>query len=83
MMSWLSDLRLCNEYPDKSLLECWKIANNETINNRKFSHNIFYDYFSKFDNQSIEKSLSSENAIVRMLTILDRRVGKRRIISIV
>ncbi|WP_444441707.1 hypothetical protein [Pseudoruminococcus massiliensis] len=52
------------------------------INSRKFSHNIFYNYFSKFDNQSIEKSLSSENAIVRMLAILDRRVGKRRIISI-
>lgn len=62
--------------------EYWKITNRKIINNRKFSHNIFYDYFSKFDNQSIEKSLSSENAIVRMLAILDRRVGKRRIISI-
>lgn len=81
MTAWLSDLRLCNEYPDKSRLECWKIANKETINIGKFSHNIFYDSFSEFDNQSIEKSLSSENAIVRMLAILDRRVGKRRLIS--
>ncbi|WP_443958550.1 hypothetical protein [Pseudoruminococcus massiliensis] len=59
------------------------MANKKIINSRKFSHNIFYNYFSKFDNQSLEKSLSSENAIVRMLAILDRWVGKLKLISIV
>ena len=60
-----------------------KIESNENLLKEKeaVNINIFYDSFSEFDNQGIEKSLSSENAIVRMLAILDRRVGKRRLIS--
>lgn len=41
----------------------------------------FYCAFDEFDNQSIEKSLESDNLIVRILAILDRRVGKRRLIA--
>lgn len=82
MESWFIELRIWNENPEKSHLECWKIANKETINSGKFSHDIFYDSFNEFDNQSIEKSLNSENAIVRMLALLDRRVGKRKLVSI-
>lgn len=32
-----------------------------------------------FDQQSIEMSLKSENLIVRIFAVLDRRVGKRRL----
>lgn len=81
MTSWRRDIELWDEYPDKSRLECWAIAKKETINSGKFPPDIFYDSFDEFDNQSIEKSLYSENAIVRMLAILDRRVGKRRLIA--
>lgn len=48
----------------------------------QFDHWCFYKAFDEFDNQSIEKSLSSENAIVRVFAILDRRIGKRRLRSI-
>lgn len=35
--------------------------------------------FREFDNQSIEDSLKSEDLLVRIFAILDRRVGKRRL----
>ena len=41
----------------------------------------FYNAFAEFDNQDIESSLKSENLIVRILAVLDRRVGKRRLVS--
>ncbi|MDE5862312.1 MAG: hypothetical protein K2H28_08990 [Ruminococcus sp.] len=45
----------------------------------QFDQRCFYRAFDEFDNQSIEKSLFSENAIVRVFAILDRRIGKRRL----
>ncbi len=47
-----------------------------------FDQRSFYSAFEKFDNQSIEESLISENLIVRIFAILDRRVGKRRLIKL-
>ncbi len=42
-----------------------------------FDQYDFYLSFRKFDNQSIEASLSSSNQLVRIFALLDRRVGKR------
>lgn len=47
----------------------------------QFDQRCFYRAFDEFDNQSIEKSLSSENALVRIFALLDRRTGKRRLLS--
>lgn len=47
----------------------------------QFDQRCFYRAFDEFDNQSIEKSLSSENAIVRVFALLDSRTGKRRLLS--
>ena len=44
-----------------------------------FDQRCFYEAFREFDNQSIEKSLASDNLLVRIFAILDRRVGKRRL----
>lgn len=44
-----------------------------------FDQQCFYDSFMEFDNQSIEKSLESNNMLVRIFAVLDRRVGKRRL----
>lgn len=46
-----------------------------------FDQRCFYYAFNEFDNQSIEKSLKSDDLIVRIFAILDRRVGKRRLIA--
>ena len=45
-----------------------------------FDQRSFYVAFQEFDQQSIEKSLKSENLIVRIFAVLDRRVGKRRLL---
>ena len=37
---------------------------------------------SKEKNKSIEKSLVSDNPIVRIFAILDRRLGKRRLLAL-
>lgn len=43
----------------------------------EFNENDFYRAFGIFDSQSISESLTDDNALVRMLALLDRRTGKR------
>lgn len=47
-----------------------------------FDQRCFYKAFEEFDNQSIDKSLVSDDLIVRIFAILDRRIGKRRLLLI-
>ena len=44
-----------------------------------FDQRWLYNAFAEFDNQDIETSLKSENLIVKIFAVLDRRVGKRRL----
>ena len=46
-----------------------------------FDQRSFYLSFKEFDNQSIEDSLKSDNLLVRIFAILDRRIGKRRLVK--
>ncbi len=48
----------------------------------QFDQRCFYIAFNKFDNQSIEKSLESDDLIVRIFAVLDKRVGKRRLLKL-
>lgn len=47
-----------------------------------FDQRCFYQACEEFDNQGIDKSLISDNLIVRVFAILDRRIGKRRLLLI-
>ena len=47
-----------------------------------FDQKVFYEAFGIFNNQSIEKSLVSENPLVRIFALLDRRLGKRRLLAL-
>ena len=47
-----------------------------------FDQRCFYEAFDEFDNQSIEKSLYSDNLLVRIFAVLDRRVGKRKLLTL-
>lgn len=53
--------------------------NDEVGTHIGFDHFRFYSAFYEYDNQSIEKSLVSNDDLVRLFAILDRRVGKRRL----
>ncbi|MBQ8195583.1 MAG: hypothetical protein IJZ47_09470 [Oscillospiraceae bacterium] len=66
----------------KSYGECWMQAFDEAVNAGEFDQRVFYRAFEEYDNQSIEQSLESTCPIVRLFAILDRRVGKRRLIKL-
>ena len=55
----------------------WDEATLKTLHDGEFFPIDFYRAFAEFDSQSIEQSRSSENALVRMFALLDRRTGKR------
>lgn len=59
----------------------WHAMDEIALNHGIFDEYSFYHSFSVFDNQSIEKSLVSDDLFVRIFAILDRRVGKRRLIA--
>lgn len=51
----------------------------DVINSGSFLLCHLYKAAHDYLNQSIERSLTDENALVRMFAVLDRRVGKRRL----
>lgn len=58
-----------------------KIETDEVIRMGGFDQRSFYAAFHDFDNQSIEESLKSSNLLIRIFALLDRRVGKRRLLA--
>ncbi|WP_456044605.1 SF0329 family protein [Veillonella sp.] len=66
---------------DRRMRESFPFIDNTALELGVFDQRCFYHAFDKFDNQNIDKSLSSDNLIVRIFAVLDRRVGKRRLIS--
>ena len=64
------ETRLKNEFP---------LMDNTAVKYGQFDQRCFYEAFHEFDNQSIEQSLASENMLVRILSVLDKRIGKRRL----
>lgn len=55
----------------------WQELNMDSNVKGAFDQFGFYRAFYKYDNQCIEKSLESEDAVVRLFALLDKRVGKR------
>ena len=43
----------------------------------------FYNAFYEYHNNSIDKSIASPDAMIRLFAILDRRIGKRRLEKLV
>ena len=66
-----------NETLDRRLHEEMPFMDDTSLKLGIFDQRCFYEAFNIFDNQSIEKSLASENLLVRIFAVLDRRVGKR------
>lgn len=57
----------------------WHAMDEIALSHGIFDEYSFYHSFSIFDNQSIEESLASDDLLVRIFAILDRRIGKRRL----
>jgi len=62
--------------------EYWNMVETEILNQGGFDQLCFYNAFHKYDNQSVEKSLQDTDPIVRLFSVLDRRVGKRTLLKI-
>ena len=65
-----------------SAKEAIDLAHAYELEQGTFDQKVFYEAFGIFDNQSIEKSLASENLLVRIFALLDRRLGKRRLLAL-
>jgi hypothetical protein len=62
--------------------DCWSLLDAIPMNERsEYTDDEFCDALEIYRNQQIEDSLYSENPLVRMFAILDRRVGKRTLIN--
>ena len=74
--------RMDEQFSELTGRDRWNKENELLITEGAASEGMFYYAFREYDTQSIEQSLESKNALVRVLAILDRRVGKRRLASI-
>ncbi len=60
----------------------FQLAYEGALNDGCFDNWFFYEAFHIFDNQSIEKSVVHNNPLVRIFALLDRRLGKRRLLAL-
>ncbi len=63
-------------------IEDYKQIDLDTFKEGAFEQGDFLKAIKKFDCQSIDENLVDENAIIRALSLLDRRVGKRRLVAL-
>lgn len=60
----------------------WALLDKYPINQRtEYTDDEFCDALEKYRNQDIQESMYSNNPIIRMFAILDRRVGRRTLIK--
>lgn len=80
---WDRYRQLCSSLPaDYDAALPFQLAYKGALNDGCFDQWFFYEAFHLFDNQSIEKSLIGENPLVRIFALLDRRLGKRRLLAL-
>lgn len=56
-------------------------ADADRLERGAFDQHSFYAAFAELNGQSIDESLASDNLLVRIFAVLDRRTGKRRLIA--
>lgn len=63
--------------------EFWKLLDEIPLQFRtEYTDGEFCDALEKYRNQRIQDSIYSENPLIRMFAILDRRIGKRTLANI-
>ena len=63
----------------QALLQASDVAENSLIDQSIFESYHLYAPFMKYSSLSIEEAMNDENIIVRAYSMLDRRLGKRRL----
>ncbi len=70
--AWPDEILYPDEDPFVMMMQCY-----EGLNQRDF-----YEAFHLFGTQPVQQSLCSENRIVRLFAVLDRRVGRRTLMKL-
>ena len=61
----------------------WSLLEKVPVQKRtEYTDSEFCDALEQYRNQSIQDSISSENPLIRMFAVLDRRIGKRTLSKI-
>lgn len=50
----------------------------EALDNGMLTSHDIANYYNEYINNSLDENIASDNALIRLFTILDRRIGKRR-----
>lgn len=77
-----ADLLPKDETLNDRLTRIFPYIDETAVKYGQFDQQCFYYAFEVFDNQSIEKSLESKDLLVRIFAVLDKRVGKRRLLAL-
>lgn len=63
--------------------EFWQLLDDTPLVSRtEYTDEEFCDALDKYRNQDVQTSIRSDNPLVRMFAVLDRRIGKRTLSSI-
>ena len=57
-------------------------SKTQALNNKGFDQNHFYEAFYIYNNSDIRQSICSENPLVRVFAVMDKRIGKRTLYKI-
>lgn len=61
----------------------WLLMDTVPLNSRtEYTDDEFCDALESYRKQSIQQSMNSNNPLVRMFAILDRRIGKRTLVNV-
>ncbi|MEM5014543.1 nonribosomal peptide synthetase [Niallia taxi] len=70
---------MLNSQERKELIKASDMVEEVIINQNIFGSYHLYDALMNYSSLSIEEALNSENIIIRSFSMLDRRLGKRRL----
>lgn len=63
--------------------EFWALLNKVPVSDRtEYTDDEFCAALEKYRSQDIQKSISSDNPLIRMFAVLDRRLGKRTLLNL-
>ena len=77
-----NSLRATSHRDHKQTTEALNLAHAHALDEGTFDQEVFYEAFWIYDNQSLELSLASDHPIVRIFALLDRRLGRRRLLAL-
>ncbi|QCI85946.1 hypothetical protein FA707_02755 [Vagococcus zengguangii] len=71
-----------DELEQNTSIELQQLAQQELAKEGVFAQYDFFEALARYFNESIEESLTSDHDLVKLLSLIDRRVGKRTLVKL-